>query len=222
MTGRAMAICPLARSSVFSHRNSFTVFCAAPDENNRSPFGCHASPSQAWSMLTRERTASCARSTTVSVGLDQPLLLTMACRPSAVSTIDIGKSPTITLCPAGAMRQPLGSSVTPRPLTPGHSGGAPARWATGVRAVPIITRETITQSAEVFVYMGCARIRNAASVCAVTLHHRCHQRAKIARFMFWERQCRDCDGDGTLSRRTPGCHGERRVGIRLEMDESAG
>src|SRR5262245_58496886 len=60
-------------------------------------------------------------------------------RPSGEATIDIGKSPAARPCPAGAMRQPLGRSVTPRPSGPGRGDGSAARCAIGTIAKTIHT-----------------------------------------------------------------------------------
>jgi hypothetical protein len=77
----------------------------------------------------------CSVSITVSVGVEKPLLVMTRKRPSGVAVIDRGKSPAGRCLPAGLMRQPLGSSVTPRPCTPGRCDEpAAAGAAAGVAA----------------------------------------------------------------------------------------
>src|SRR5262245_20275648 len=52
-------------------------------------------------------------------------------RPSGDSTIASGKLPTCRCCPAGAIFQPFGSSVTPPPSVPGQSGGISPKLVRG-------------------------------------------------------------------------------------------
>src|SRR5438477_184081 len=65
--------------------------------------------------------------------------------PSGESTILRGKSPIARCRPAGAMRQPLGSKVTPPPRAPGFSGNAPARWAIETLAADTATSAAVTR-----------------------------------------------------------------------------
>src|SRR5258708_39638976 len=84
----------------------------------------------------------------LGAGFDQREVEMARNRPSGDGTRFIGRPPTVRWRPAGAIRQPLGGSVTPSPLPPGHTGAVGPRWASGETAATITTAANVASTAD--------------------------------------------------------------------------
>ncbi len=82
-----------------------------------------------------------------------------------------GRSPIGMWRPAGAMRQPFGSCVTPRPRRPGRRGGGAASWATVTNpVVATVRRMAVTQNMTKVRRMDRDDMSNVLRTCCADCH----------------------------------------------------
>ena len=104
------------------HSTSRIELSAAPEEKRRFPSGCQATPSQAWSSAIFWITCRALEIHDAQAGLGPAVVRDHEVPAVGVERHGEGQVAGVEVRPAGAMRQPLGRSVTPWPCGPGRDG----------------------------------------------------------------------------------------------------
>src|SRR3954465_3270453 len=103
----------------------------------------------------------------LKAGLLNPLVGIPTKGPSGDRTRFIGRSPTVTWRPSGAMRQPLGRRVIPSPRCPGHTGAVGPRCASGESAAAPTTIPKTTSAPALRIRSSCLGSARCFTRCGV-------------------------------------------------------